>query len=54
MRFMTDLGITVCIVMVASLLVALTVVPMVAAFLLSGRRGAGPRSWTGWAGSTGG
>jgi HAE1 family hydrophobic/amphiphilic exporter-1 len=38
-RFMTDLGITVCVVMVASLLVALTVVPMVAAFLLSGETG---------------
>jgi HAE1 family hydrophobic/amphiphilic exporter-1 len=36
MRFMTDLGVTVCVVMVASLLVALTVVPTVAAFLLSG------------------
>jgi HAE1 family hydrophobic/amphiphilic exporter-1 len=36
MRFMTDLGVTVCVVMVASLLVALTVVPAVAAFLLSG------------------
>ena len=36
MRFMTDLGITVCVVMVASLLVALTVVPSVAAVLLSG------------------
>ncbi len=35
-RFMTDLGVTVCVVMVASLLVALTVVPMVAAFLLAG------------------
>ena len=35
-RFMTDVGTTVCIVMVASLLVALTVVPMVAAFLLRG------------------
>lgn len=39
MRFMTDLGVTVCVVMVASLLVALTVVPMVAAFLLSGETG---------------
>jgi HAE1 family hydrophobic/amphiphilic exporter-1 len=39
MRFMADLGITVCVVMVASLLVALTVVPMVAAFLLSGETG---------------
>jgi HAE1 family hydrophobic/amphiphilic exporter-1 len=36
MRFLTDLGVTVCVVMVASLLVALTVVPMVAAFLLAG------------------
>ncbi len=36
MRFMTDLGVTVCVVMVASLLVALTVVPMVAAWLLAG------------------
>ncbi len=36
MRFMTDLGVTVCVVMFASLLVALTVVPMVAAFLLAG------------------
>jgi len=39
MRFMADLGTTVCVVMVASLLVALTVVPMVAAFLLSGETG---------------
>ncbi len=39
MRFMVDLGTTVCVVMVASLLVALTVVPMVAAFLLSGETG---------------
>jgi HAE1 family hydrophobic/amphiphilic exporter-1 len=39
MRFMTDLGTTVCVVMVASLLVALTVVPMVAAFLLAGETG---------------
>jgi HAE1 family hydrophobic/amphiphilic exporter-1 len=36
MRFLTDLGVTVCVVMVASLLVALTVVPMAAAFLLGG------------------
>ena len=36
MRFMTDIGITICIVMVSSLLVALTVVPMVAAMLLEG------------------
>lgn len=36
MRFMTDVGVTICIVMVASLLVALTVVPMVAALLLEG------------------
>jgi len=36
LRFMTDLGTTVCVVMLASLLVALTVVPMVAAFLLAG------------------
>lgn len=36
MRFMLDIGITICIVMVASLLVALTVVPMVAAVLLRG------------------
>jgi hydrophobic/amphiphilic exporter-1 (mainly G- bacteria), HAE1 family len=36
MRFLTDLGVTVCVVMVASLLVALTVVPMVAASLLAG------------------
>ena len=36
MRFMTDLGVTVVVVMIASLLVALTVVPTVAAFLLSG------------------
>jgi HAE1 family hydrophobic/amphiphilic exporter-1 len=36
MRFMTDIGITICIVMVASLLVALTVVPMVASVLLRG------------------
>jgi HAE1 family hydrophobic/amphiphilic exporter-1 len=33
---MTDIGITICIVMVASLLVALTVVPMVASLLLAG------------------
>jgi HAE1 family hydrophobic/amphiphilic exporter-1 len=39
MRFLTDLGVTVCVVMVASLLVALTVVPMVAAFLLAGETG---------------
>ncbi len=39
MRSRVDLGITVCVVMVASLLVALTVVPMVAAFLLSGETG---------------
>jgi HAE1 family hydrophobic/amphiphilic exporter-1 len=38
-RFMTDIGMTICVVMVASLLVALTVVPMVAAFLLSGETG---------------
>ena len=36
MRFMLDVGITICIVMVASLLVALTVIPMVATILLSG------------------
>ena len=36
MRFMLDIGITICIVMVSSLLVALTVVPMVAAVLLRG------------------
>ncbi len=36
MRFMLDIGITICIVMVSSLLVALTVVPMVAAILLRG------------------
>ena len=36
MRFMMDIGITICIVMVASLLVALTVVPMVASLLLKG------------------
>ena len=36
MRFMLDLGVTVCVVMVASLLVALTVVPMVAAIIFSG------------------
>jgi HAE1 family hydrophobic/amphiphilic exporter-1 len=40
MRFMTDIGTTIMVVMVASLLVALTVVPMVAAFLL---RGEAPR-----------
>jgi HAE1 family hydrophobic/amphiphilic exporter-1 len=38
-RFMTDIGVTICVVMVASLLVALTVVPMVAAFLLTGETG---------------
>ncbi len=38
MRFMLDVGITICIVMVASLLVALTVVPMVATLLLGGER----------------
>ena len=36
MRFMLDIAITICIVMVSSLLVALTVVPMVAAVLLRG------------------
>ena len=36
MRFMLDIGITICIVMVASLMVALTVVPTVAALLLRG------------------
>ncbi len=36
MRFMTDVGMTICIVMVASLLVALTVVPMMASILLKG------------------
>jgi len=36
MRFMLDIGITICIVMVSSLLVALTVVPMVASVLLDG------------------
>ena len=33
-RYMGDIGLTVCVVMVASLVVSLTVVPMVAAFLL--------------------
>lgn len=36
MRFMLDIAITICIVMVSSLLVALTVVPMVASVLLRG------------------
>ncbi len=36
MRFMIGIGVTICVVMVASLLVALTVVPMVAALLLGG------------------
>jgi HAE1 family hydrophobic/amphiphilic exporter-1 len=36
MRFMTDVGTTICIVMVASLLVALTVVPMMASIILKG------------------
>jgi HAE1 family hydrophobic/amphiphilic exporter-1 len=36
MRFMTDVGTTICIVMVSSLLVALTVVPMVATILMKG------------------
>ena len=36
MRIMLDIGITICIVMVSSLLVALTVVPMVASVLLGG------------------
>ena len=36
MRFLLDIGITICIVMVASLMVALTVVPTVAALLLRG------------------
>ena len=36
MSRMTDLGVTVCVVMVASLMVALTVVPMVAALIFSG------------------
>ncbi len=40
MRFMTDVGTTIMVVMVSSLLVALTVVPMVAAVLL---RGEAPR-----------
>ena len=35
-RFMSDAGTTIVVVMVASLIVALTVVPMVAAFLLAG------------------
>ena len=35
-RFFMDIGITICIVMVSSLLVALTVVPMVAAMFLEG------------------
>ncbi len=38
MRFMLDIAITICIVMVSSLLVALTVVPMVAAVLLRGEK----------------
>ncbi len=38
MRFMLDIAITICIVMVSSLLVALTVVPMVAAILLRGEK----------------
>jgi HAE1 family hydrophobic/amphiphilic exporter-1 len=47
MSFMTDLGVTVCVVMVASLLVALTVVPSAAVFLLSGesRRRSGFIDW---------
>lgn len=43
--YMENIGVTVCIVMVASLVVALTVVPMVATFLLRGQdahEGAGP------------
>jgi HAE1 family hydrophobic/amphiphilic exporter-1 len=42
-RFMIDIGVTVCVVMLASLVVSLTVVPMVAAILLrtEGRRRAG-------------
>jgi hydrophobic/amphiphilic exporter-1 (mainly G- bacteria), HAE1 family len=36
MRYMTDIGTTVCVVMLASLFVSITVVPMVAAFLLKG------------------
>jgi HAE1 family hydrophobic/amphiphilic exporter-1 len=36
MRFMTDIGMTICIVMVSSLLVALTVVPMVASIMMKG------------------
>jgi HAE1 family hydrophobic/amphiphilic exporter-1 len=49
LRFMTDLGTTVCVVMLASLLVALTVVPMVAAFLLAGenKRRSGFVDWLG-------
>ena len=35
-RYMTDIGTTVCVVMLASLFVSITVVPMVAAFLLKG------------------
>ncbi|MCG8460635.1 MAG: efflux RND transporter permease subunit, partial [Holophagales bacterium] len=37
-RYLTEVGTTICIVMVASLLVALTVVPMVASLLLSHER----------------
>jgi len=43
MRFMLDVGITICIVMVSSLLVALTVVPMVATLLLGGESKGEPK-----------
>jgi hydrophobic/amphiphilic exporter-1 (mainly G- bacteria), HAE1 family len=42
-RFMVDIGTTVCIVMVASLVVSLTVVPMVAPFLLRSEARTKPR-----------
>ena len=43
MRFMTDIGTTIMVVMVSSLLVALTVVPMVAAVLLRGEAARGSK-----------
>ena len=46
-RYLTEIGTSVCIVMVASLLVALTVVPMAASILL-GREKAPPKQGLGW------
>ena len=46
LRFMGQIGTTVCIVMVASLLVSLTVVPLVASFLLKSEARTRPRMMT--------